>query len=650
MNNFKLIIMTISIAVCLSFSALADQEKKTLNNLAASDNGAKAWSNGDMFDRHYKVLLNANLAIDGIRYWYDKEGKPTGRGWMSKKEGKVTADNPAIWGVTFPKLQKVNRVKIYHIRGGLRLVDFSLEYQEPFTKKFMLVKPLDDKWKNPVRDNTMTLSDLHFKTVTTKRLRLVITKASPDVYSQARYKGGTAYIAEFEAYYESPEYLLVEKKRREQIISNIAVKSRLWQQEMTQEENQRLITKRRIESRQTLSPALKWVKDEKIRTAHTPTCTDKLIEYADQFKSMGLNSYMLAGWHWDARAKKVEPDLKRMDKMAGEKGFRLFLWTAWYWYPDDGKDWVDRNAFAYLGKDYRGDVNFVGEDLMPAPCPFDEALWKSITQQAIRSAKWSKKMHSIAGICFDFELYGAPDGRYWDNYTYDDCFCDDCFGKFLQAIGAEADVSDITPAERYTFLKKAGAIKAYYELLADRARQKAETLRKTVHKINPNFMFGFYGLFPPLGVVEKSLNDLPKHRFMASWFTKGLFEGLGTKQIPVLYVPLVTDPSRNPFETKKKDLMNYIKKQKLNVLYLPGYVIIPEQPSKLMQKMISDSLNIADGFWINELWMFWAYKENPKKTPPGWFSEQPDKKMESIDNYRKAISNAVRNWEKRKRK
>ena len=45
------------------------------------------------------------------------------------------------------------------------------------------------------------------------------------------------------------------------------------------------------------------------------------------------------------------------------------------------------------------------------------------------------------------------------------------------------------------------------------------------------------------------------------------------------------------------------------------------------------------GFWINELWMLWAYRENPKKPLPNWFAEGTN--MEPIDNYWNAIRQAV---------
>ena len=98
---------------------------------------------------------------------------------------------------------------------------------------------------------------------------------------------------------------------RQRMSTELSGLVKIWRSARAEREAKRIAKLRSTEAGQRLSPALSWAKEEKIRTTHTPTATDKLIEYADQFKGIGLNSHMLASWHWDVRAGKMEPDLNR---------------------------------------------------------------------------------------------------------------------------------------------------------------------------------------------------------------------------------------------------------------------------------------------------------------------------------------------------
>ncbi len=618
----------------------ADAAGRAPVNLAAAVNGAKASSNGDMVDPR-GLRYSADKAIDGVRYWYDEYGAPTGLGWMSDKEHKVNDRNPAVWQVTLSRQAKVNKAVIYHLKYDGELVDFELAHWDPQAGAYKRVVPSGEQWTNPVRDNHRLVNTLRFETVTTDRLQLTITKAGPGAIAQTGGKGGTAYVAEFEAYYEPDEARAAQQEAERMWVRQLSDGAKAWRQDRQKREAARRADLIKAQAEQSLSPVLAWTGKEKIRTSHTPVATGKLIEYADQFRAAGFNSHMLASWHWDARASKVESDLRRLNEMARKKGFRLIIWTAWYWYPDNKDGFFDRNAFSYLGKDYRGAVDFQGTRLKPTPCPFAEELWKSMVGQAVQVAEWSTRggLKSIVGYAMDFEHYGAPNGRSFDSYNYDKCFCEDCFGKFLKAIDSSIEAEHVCATDRYQLLKQAGALEAYYELLCDRARVRAEELRKAAHAVNPDLLLGFYGIFPTLEVFETSLDDLPKKRFMASWFGEALFKGLGTKRVPSPYLPLITDPSWNPFYAKFDELVKYFRdNEDVHVLYCPGFVIAPEQPSAFMRKGIVRCLADADGFFFNELWMLWAYKEDPKKASPSWVG---GKAMEPVGNYWNAIRTAV---------
>jgi hypothetical protein len=633
----------------IHFAAVAEVPSGT--NLAATSAGAKAWSNGDGMDREHGGPFTADRAIDGVRFWYDPSGKPTGSGWMHAREGLINSKQPAIWGVRLPHATKVNQLRLFFPQVGLQATDFKIEFKRVGAEDYSPVRPFDSQWTNPVARNERVELEMNFETVTTDGFRITITDGAPALCSQPGRSGGSAYLSEFEAYYTSDEAREAGRASRGKLISELTAAASTWEKQRPAPPRPPATAQSHHELPRDLAPSLQWLRNEKLRQGFAPIATDKIIQYADTFKASGLNTLQLVSWHWDTRAAKLEEDIVRINRMAVEKDFHLYAWTAWYWYPDsteeDGGQFKDRNAFAYLGQKYRGAVDFQGTQLFPTPCPFDETFWKSVKDQALQTAKWSteQRFNRLHGLQYDFEFYGAPNGRDHDSWNYDKCFCDDCFAKFLETLHVKV-TTDIPAAERFAVLKEAGALNAYYKVLTDRARRQIRDLRRSVDKINPDFQLGFYGIFPALGVFETSLDDLPKRRFWASWFGEAFYEELGTARAPFVHVPLITDPASNPYSAKRRELRQYFLDHGTPVVHSPGYLILPEQTPEFMRQAMAESLGEDDGWWINELWMFWSYKENPSKATPGWFPRGTT--MQPIEKYRLAIEGAVADWQEKR--
>lgn len=433
---------------------------------------------------------------------------------------------------------------------------------------------------------------------------------------------------------------------KDRLVDDLRARVPAWREELDRKIAERDEARRdAADASPGLAPHIAWVERDRIRTTHTPMATSKLVEYAKDFRGVGLNSHMIANWNIDGRAEKIEPDLRLLNEMAIANGFHLFLWTAWYWYPDNA-DFPDRHAFRYLGKDYRRAIDFQGNELSDMPCPLANEFWQSAKEQAVQSAQWSthSEFSTLSGFFMDFELYGVPYGRYHEAFDYEKCFCDDCFDHFLQAIGSRAKSQLVPHDRRFEVLDEADCLDDYYLLLTERVREPIAAIRRAVDEVNSGFVLGFYGMYPPLGVFENELRELPNRRFFASWIAPALMEELGSPEVPAIYAPLVTDPELNPFGYKRDALRAYISERHQPVLLCPGYIILPEQSSQYIAAAITDSLEHDAGFWFNELWMLWAYKEDPSKAPFIGYDEDPSLKMESIENYWMAIDNGISNY------
>jgi len=629
-----------------TMAILAPSVRGQLFNYAAARHGAVASSNGDLVSKTERHPAAA--AIDGTR---DMSRYADGGVWLGSTH--VTDQTPAIWQVTFPRVVKVNRVVIYHLPVGRHyLVDFTLEYRSPGSRQFKPVRPYGNQWRNPLRDNSLNVSKLTFDVVETDSLRLVITKADPEAIAQHGY--GQAYIAEFEAYLVDVEQEQQVLQRQRQAFAEIGKLAKKWRAERQQREKARLAAQAKADATVTEAGSFAWVRREKIRTSHTGLGVKHLSELMPELSRLGFNAIDPGGRRYASKPEGWEPAVRGVNELAEKYNMHVTLWFAWYWYKND-KNFPDRNCMPDLTREgqYRRAVDFRGTTMKFAPCPLSDQFWRDIRANVRQVARWSVGYPRIWGICLDFEFYGTGSSRQpSDWYGYDFCFCDRCFGLFLQRIGSKIKACQIPAEKRFERLKEVGAVEAYYEMLTDEVRHRAENVRQAAHAINRDFVLQFYGvpILPEPQVAQK----LDKNFLWNSWFGYGLAQGFGTKRLPCVYKPLdASDPrpgrwtltarmvregQRWKFVETGKSFQQQYRELGLHVVHIPGVVICNESPSADMARAIRTSLVDGDGFWFNEGWMLLAFR-NPDHPAPAWWSE----KNESIDVYWKMLENVLSN-------
>ncbi len=644
MRNVIIMLIVILFGAFVSLAEVGE-----LYNYAASEHGAKASSNGDAMSAHEKHP--ASGAIDGT---CDMSRYADGGVWAGSVH--VTKKTPAVWQVKFPEPVRVNRVIIYHIpSAGNQLIDFSLEYRLPKSKKFRRVIPYDNSWENPVRGNDAKISKLTFKTVKADSLRVVITKASP--HSIAKYGYGHAYIVEFEAYLVDVDRERKAMERERQMFAEVGKLASIWHAKRTKRENQRLETLKKANAQVTESHAFAWVRKEKIRTSHTGLGVGHLSKLMPVLAKLGFNGIDPGRWRYASKAEGYEQAIKGTNDLAEKYNMHVTLWLPWYWYKND-KNFPDRNCMPDLTREgeYRRAVDFRGVKMPTAPCPLSDSFWRDLRANVLQVAKWSKKYRHIEGICLDLEGYGPSASRQSsDWYSYDFCFCDECFGRFLRRIGSKLRPSQISPNRRFALLKHAGreAVQAYYELLTDEVRHRAADVREAAHAINPDFVLQFYGT--PIEPDNNVADWLEKSFQFKSWFGFALAQGFGTKRVPCIYKPLdAYDCRKGRWSITRRmirvgDKWKYIEAgetlQKeldelgLYVVHLPGFVICNESSSADMKRGLEMAMKRGNGFWFNEGWMLLAMR-NPKNPKPPYWS----KGKENIENYYRILREVLREY------
>ncbi len=618
---------------------LAEQAAASAKNFAAASVGARASSNGDFRDpAHADRVFPASAAINGNS---NAEGFGEGNVWMSAEPASV--DSPAIWQVGFRRPELVSRITITQWpEGQNQLVDFAVEFQSPRDQGYHRLVPREGAWANPVRGNGQKVLTLDFETVLAKALRLIITAASPDKVAQ--YGSGFAMIAEFEAMHVS--FAEEASARKEKSLSELKALVQQWREQRAKREQQRLAERRKTDQAEEPAQVINWLKREKLLSGHTGLGDSGLFKHFPEWQqAIGMNSMDLSGWNFHTMRDWWEPRIKQLHEFFTKQEVRWTLWIPHYWYPKDmdAEGFHRRNCLEHITPDgpYRGAVNLQGLPTHHTPCPLAEEFWRSLRGQARQVALWSVKYPSIFGLCYDMEFYGTSSPRMYSGYyTYDHCFCDHCFDRFVRKVGSSLTSAAVRAERRFACLKRAGALVAYYESLGDEVRQRFEELRLMAHQINPDLILGLYGV--PIWPIEDQATwaELEKRWVWKSWYGFAMAQGLGTKRMPCLSKPLDgygtwdldTWIVRGPGEpgSGMKDwhwakigmsIQQKMESLGLHALYVPGFVITDIETPEQYAGHLKLCLEKGHGCWINEWWMLWAFAEKPDSPRPGWWKQ-----------------------------
>lgn len=317
--------------------------------------------------------------------------------------------------------------------------------------------------------------------------------------------------------------------------------------------------------------SLEWIQKEKFRAVYCHRwCPEELPA---KVAGAGFNTLHVQFCHGGY------DDIKRWGRLARENNLRLIT-SIWWSYPAHRQQ--QHGTDSGIGGRYRGFVNQVGRLHTRTVCPVDEQYWDDWIVPGMREMARRAGEARLVGIAIDPELYGSaePDGGGAMGWYYfaGMCFCDRCFGEFLQGIGAAETPANVPPAKRKSWLEKRDLLEPYEARLTDNVQTLARRLEEIVHAIDPNLLLGFLAVYDA-----------------GDFFSKGLREGLKTPDCPVM-IWTETPTYRkgyHPYVDKVYERFQAVG----DVIYIPGLWLEAHPPLGLPEQAHDLAMH-SNGYWV----------------------------------------------------
>ncbi|MEJ5259742.1 MAG: hypothetical protein WHS88_06090 [Anaerohalosphaeraceae bacterium] len=298
----------------------------------------------------------------------------------------------------------------------------------------------------------------------------------------------------------------------------------------------------------------------------------KIPRYVNLAKSLGLNTVIVYGCSFAETSKHLNY-YREWFRLCNQAELHIFAFYPWQ--PPAG------NACRK--------VVFADGTEGLFPCPLDSKLWKQYLTEdmANRLARVSVEspLLSFDGFFIDMEQYRTEElPEEHKQYSYNTCFCDFCFSSFLFTQGYTG--STLPPVEkeaRKQWLSQRGLLENYFAYLSSEVQAKATELRRKIHAVNPNLLFGVY---PALTETN--------------WVLQALMRGLCEDSYPV--ISFTTDTYgyyQEPWGADRipNDLDAYFQKYNIRGLYAAGYLLRAYKSSELRDHLVK-SAQRAHGYWL----------------------------------------------------
>ena len=547
-------------------------------NLALASRGSKVFSNGSFLPRYPEKNAN-NGKKSPVPVPYGESPDTMGPPVWSSSINYLTKNNPSKFWVEFPSKTEVNKIVIIKIvgvppYGWEAFQDYEIQYFRA-DGSYVKVVPLNGEWTNPVKGNQLAINTYYFERVTTKSLRLIITKVTDKGFDQAR-------ILEFEAYNLNDKQLAAERQEKIDSFNSIKSAYREWKKKPYQPEESL------VEGGED-SPHWRFIREEKIKAIHIGDGLGYYRKIADTIDSMNFNTLMPSVWLFDARPESRESNIKQFETYAAEAkqhNKKVFYWWQYHYGFTPGSDWTaeqKKNA-GLIG--FRRAVGFNGGESSTLPCPLDDVYWEGFWVRFEQFAIASKSYpDTLIGACIDLEGYGSEINK----LTYRHCFCDDCFGRFLKAIGSKVNPESVSRSERFTVLRNIKALDDYYQILIDETVRRAKKLTRMVHALNLDFLMSFYAPVPwlvknvqaeaanPDSIVFKTGTQYKSDWNLTGWWGYGLAKGFGTNRVPAVILQLYDGNYKDTMLAATAECLKRgqetLKSLDLNVVGTTGYWI-----------------------------------------------------------------------------
>ena len=299
----------------------------------------------------------------------------------------------------------------------------------------------------------------------------------------------------------------------------------------------------------------------------------------------GLNTCM--PWSYilsDVKARKVadgEDFVTESDLVNKLSGFREqaqlaqkygFVFMPLIWFHTDTVPFLTNN-------NYRRCVSVHGRQTKVTPCPLDEGYWDRLMLPLLKTmAKIEKEVGCSGGASLDMEFYaGDFDGGFTYNKTaIQGCYCDYCFGSFLESRGENISPAKIAFSHRAPYIRQHYSISDYLDFLESKLTVKTRSIAQQVRQIKPDFLMGV----------------LPG---MRNWYLRGIARGLSSPGLPVMIFSEAE--YSDGFNSKTVEQLTWLEKEDIDAFLLGGLTLNRFSGIGIGAKA-AELANKADGYWI----------------------------------------------------
>jgi hypothetical protein len=302
----------------------------------------------------------------------------------------------------------------------------------------------------------------------------------------------------------------------------------------------------------------------------------KTTRFIEVMKSIGLNTAIVYGCSF-AEAPIHLTYYREWLRLCNQAGLHVFVFYPWQ--PP-------------VGNTCRPVVFADGTEGL-FPCPLDNKLWQNYltADMADKLAKLSVEgpQLSFDGYFLDMEMYrteNEPDAK--RQYSFDTCFCDSCFSRFLIDRTKIGYLPPVSKDRRKSWLSQNGYLPDYYAYLTEQVEANAESLKNSVHAINPKLLFGVYpSILPTNWVLQSVMRAFGRNSYPTISFTTDTYGYYGNRANPSTW-----GAARIP-----SDLPAYFEKYNINGIYAAGYLFRAYTSSEIRDHLIK-SCQRAQGYWL----------------------------------------------------
>ena len=180
--------------------------------------------------------------------------------------------------------------------------------------------------------------------------------------------------------------------------------------------------------------------------------------------------------------------------------------------------WFHKDTLPYIANaTYRRCVTARGKTCRVTPCPQDEVYWQKLVAPMIHGvAQVQAEEKCEGGVAIDQEFYvGDLIGGFCYGEGVEGCFCDACFGGFLESRDVDFKPGVFPLHSRYGHIVGKYGLGAYHEFLERKVAEQVDVIAKKARSVKEDLLLG---LLPGA----------------STWYLRGIARGMATPELPVM--------------------------------------------------------------------------------------------------------------------